>query len=124
MIRNNALAAFRIAKACKRSSSASFHRMYGLEMIVNHIGCHNLEETENGAGMLCPEVSEQPAVIGTKFQVGLLNQVVEQTRVGFAPASRGAQDDGRDQWAEASDKFRPDRFIFGRKTSSNQLIRR
>lgn len=88
-------------------------------MIMNHIGGHDLQEAEDGAGILRAEVPEQAAIIGTEFQVSFLNQIVEQTWIGFTPISCSSEDDGGDQRTEPPDKFCPHQSILGRETGSH-----
>lgn len=47
--------------------------MLRLEMIVDNVGGHHLQESENGSGMLGLEGAQQATVVVAQFEIGILD---------------------------------------------------
>ena len=61
-----------------------------LEMVADNIGGHYLQEPINGIFMLGPERCQQVAIVLAKFQVGILDQVIQLRPRRFTPVPGGS----------------------------------
>lgn len=90
---------------------ASFRGQCAFEMIVDDIGSDHLEKSVNGVFTLRLERPQQPAIVLTELEVGILDQVVELRTRRFAEAARRPQHGRGDDQLEATDELRPRRPV-------------
>jgi hypothetical protein len=82
-------------------------------MIVDHIGGNHLEETEQGVRMPELEVAQYAAIVRTKLQVSVLDQVVDDTARRVSPSEGGSEHNRRNHRMRAVDKLFPSRGLPG-----------
>lgn len=121
--RRRGFVALGILEGGEEASGTAFRRPGCFEVVVNDVCGDDLQETEDGAGILGTEVLKQAAIVGAEFEVGFLSQIIDETWYRFAPLACSSENDRRNQRVKAADELGPHLLIPSRDTSREQLTR-
>jgi hypothetical protein len=93
-----------------------------LVMIVYDVGGNDFQESENGIGKAWLEASQEAAVVLAQFEIGLLNQVVQNVAGGFTESPGSPRHHPGDDGLKSPDEFFPCRRILRPGTHLNQVV--